>query len=65
MPQWEYRKLECGDHDLEALAAAGLDGWELVYVADNFAYLKREISAPGPPSGNPAPSADGQGEVPN
>jgi len=64
MPQWEYSKLACGDHDLEALAAAGLDGWELVFVADNFAYLKREISLPGPRS-NPAPSGRGKGEEPN
>jgi hypothetical protein len=30
MPRWEYRKLELSsDQDLKALAAAGLDGWEL------------------------------------
>jgi hypothetical protein len=46
MPQWQYRKLALsGDNDLDALTAAGLDGWELVFVADTFGYLKREISA--------------------
>jgi len=49
MREWEYRKLDLNDvprksSDIDALCAAGRDGWELVGVnVNNMAYLKREI----------------------
>jgi hypothetical protein len=61
MPQWQYRKLELsGDDDLHVLTAAGLDGWELVFVADTFAYLKREVSGPATGTGRLPHSSGGE-----
>jgi hypothetical protein len=50
MAAWEYRKIDLGDlpreaHDLDLLAKAGDDGWELIVITiNNMAYLKRPIS---------------------
>ena len=52
MSAWEYRKIDLGDlpreaNDLDLLAKAGDDGWELVVITvNNMAYLKREIRKP-------------------
>jgi len=54
MSAWEYRKIDLGDlpreaNDLDLLAKAGDDGWELVVITiNNMAYLKREIRKPRP-----------------
>jgi hypothetical protein len=46
-PQWDYRVVRLADHDwglqMEVLAGAGLDCWELVSVSGGVAYLKREV----------------------
>ena len=50
MPEWEYRKIDLGDlprekTDLDFLAKAGDDGWELIAITiHNMAYLNRPIS---------------------
>ena len=49
MSDWEYRKIDLGDlpretTDLDLLAKAGDDGWELiVIIINNMAYLKQPI----------------------
>ena len=50
MREWEYCKIDLGDlprekTDLDFLAKAGDDGWELIAITiHNTAYLKRPIS---------------------
>ena len=52
MPEWEYRKIDLNDpppeqSDLDLLAKAGEEGWELVVItSNNIAYLMRPISKP-------------------
>jgi hypothetical protein len=47
--EWEYRKLFLNLHpprgdELDALNAAGAEGWELIGITgNNVAYLKREV----------------------
>lgn len=49
MRQWEYSKLDLSEtsakaDDIDLLADAGRDGWELIGItSNNFAYLKRPL----------------------
>jgi len=49
--EWEYRKIDLADlprekTDLDLLAKAGHEGWELIAITiNNMAYLKRPIRA--------------------
>jgi H-NS histone family len=50
--EWEYRKIALNQlarktDDIDVLCEAGLDGWELVAIlANNVAYLKRQVGGP-------------------
>jgi hypothetical protein len=50
MTKWQYCKIDLNDlprktDDVDVLNDAGHEGWELVGItANNFAYLKRQIS---------------------
>ena len=54
MTGWEYRKIDLNDvrrmtDDIDLLADAGKDGWELVGItSNNFAYLKRQFEELAP-----------------
>ena len=64
MSQWEYRRINLAElpsrgGEMELLAAAGDDGWELVTIASNgLAYFKRLVEeAPPAPMAPMAPMA--------
>ncbi len=54
MIKWEYSRIDLnslarGETEIDALNAAGAQGWELVAVNDcNIAILKRSIAPPAP-----------------
>jgi hypothetical protein len=67
--EWEYKKIALSElprrrNDLDLLNAAGDEGWELVAIlANNMAYLKRQIGdpfseRPGSSGGYVAPAED-------
>jgi hypothetical protein len=55
MPRWEYRIVNLSEtsrkaRDIDLLADAGDEGWELVAVTpNNMAYMKRPADPPAPP----------------
>ena len=65
MPAWEYRKIALSElprktDDIDVLCEAGEEGWELVAIlANNIAYLKRELNEP-----LPARLENGAGTIP-
>jgi hypothetical protein len=53
MPQWQYSAIDLNENPgIDVMNDAGGEGWELVTITNNIAYLKRQIEEPAdaPPS---------------